>query len=324
MAGEPQKYSTVDSRNPQKIVILGAGAIGAFYGQALANGGANVTLVCRSEYPHVKKNGFQILSEERGDAIFHPANVLNAEDQFNDNFPDYLVVSMKVVGGSERISPMTPFVGPNTVIVLIQNGVEIENDVAKAFPANQIISCLAFVQVSRISPGVVRHYAYGELTMGNFPSGISEQCQRFAALLNMGKISTVLTENVVGARWQKCLWNAPFNPVSVLGGPIDTRSILGLPDGEKLIRDLMDEVSQVASSVGHPIPQGLIDRYIEVTNAAPPYKTSMALDRERGQGMEVETILGNTVRVAHRQGIPVPRLEAIYALMQMLEAQDKK
>jgi 2-dehydropantoate 2-reductase len=319
MANQPEmNVSKVNDGSP-RVLVLGAGAIGAFYGHALSLGGADVSVVCRSEYQHVKNNGFELLSKERGDVVFRPSQVLQSALDYQGAFPDFLVVSVKVVHGSDRVSHMNGAVGPNTVIVLIENGVEIEQEIAQAFPKNQMISCLAFVQVSRLSPGVIRHYAYGDLTMGNFPCGVSDECKQFSKLLAGGNIKAPLTENVVNARWQKCLWNAPFNPVSVLGGPIDTRTLLALPEGEKLIRDLMAELAAVAASTGNPMPEGLIDQYINVTNAAPAYKTSMALDCERGAAMEIEAILGNAVRVAYREGVAIPKLEAIYALMKMFE-----
>lgn len=320
MANQPEMNVSKGNNGSPRVLVLGAGAIGAFYGHALSLGGADVSVVCRSEYQHVKNHGFELLSKDRGDVVFRPSQVLQSALDYQGGTPDFLVVSVKVVHGSDRVSHMNGAVGPNTVIVLIENGVEIEQEIAEAFPNNQIISCLAFVQVSRLSPGVIRHYAYGDLPMGNFPLGVTDECKQFSELLAGGNIKAPVTEDVVNARWQKCLWNAPFNPVSALGGPIDTRTLLGLPDGEKLIRDLMAEVAAVAASTGNPMPEGLIDQYIKVTNAAPAYKTSMALDRERGSAMEVEAILGNTVRVAHREGVAIPKLEAIYALMQMLEA----
>ena len=303
-----------------RVLVLGAGAIGGFYGQALSASGADVSVVCRSEYDVVSKSGYQILSKTRGDVVFHPAQTLRNVTEYQGGAPDYLIVTLKITKGVDRVALMRPVVGPSTVIVLIENGEEIEQEIQAAFPGNEIISCLAFVQVSRLEPGTIRHFAYGDLPLGNFPSGITKKCRHFAAMLEAGKIKVPMTDDVVNARWQKCLWNAPFNPASVLGGPVDTITLLNLPDGEKMILDLMLEVSSIALATGNPMPAGLIEQYIEATKKAPAYKTSMALDRERGQPMEIEVILGNTVRAGRRHGISIPKLEAMYALMQALEA----
>jgi 2-dehydropantoate 2-reductase len=303
-----------------RVLILGAGAIGGFYGHALASAGADVSVVCRSEYDLVKESGYQLMSKTRGDTIFKPAQVLKSAADYQGGSPDYLIVTLKITQGIDRVALMKPVVGPSTVIVLIENGVEIEQEIQAAFPNNEIISCLAFIQVSRLAPGVIRHFAYGDLTIGNFPSGISQACQKFSAMLEAGNVKAPATESVVNARWQKCVWNASFNPVSVLGGPVDTITLLNSPGGEQLIRDLMMEVSSIALSTGNKMPDELIDRYIAATKNAPPYKTSMALDKERGQAMEVEVILGNTVRAGRRASLDIPKLESVYALMQALVA----
>lgn len=315
-----QKLSKNPERHSVRALVVGAGAIGAFYGHALSLSGVEVSVVCRSEYDHVQSNGYSILSEQRGDIVFRPHQTLKSVSDYQGLPPDYLILTVKVTQGVDRVGLIKPAVGPNTTIVLIENGIEIEQEIAAAFPNNPLISCLAFVQVSRLSPGVIRHFAFGDLTIGNFPRGISKECEIFSECLAGGKINAPVTDDVVNARWQKCVWNASFNPVSVIGGPANTHQILNFPDGEKLISDLMHEVIAIAKATGNDIPVALVNHYIEATKKAPAYKTSMALDRERDQAMEVEAILGNTIRAARREGVNTPKLDGVYALMQMLQA----
>jgi 2-dehydropantoate 2-reductase len=302
-----------------RILVVGAGAIGAFYGAALQSGGADVSAVCRGEFETVRENGFAVESQRLGDRVFRPSQTLRSAADYQGGAPDYLVISVKVVEGTDRAALVRDAVGPKTTIVLIENGVEIEDEMAEAFPDNELISALAFVQVSRVGPGKVRHYAFGDLSFGNYPSGLTERTRHFAALLEAGGIKCSLTEDVVSARWQKCLWNAVFNPISVMGGVLDTGHILGSEEGEAFVRRTMHEVCAVAAATGHPIPDTLIDQFIEGTRKAPPYKTSMALDHENGRPMETEVILGNAVRAGRREKVAIPSLEALYALMKMVE-----
>ncbi len=304
-----------------RILVLGSGAIGCFYGHALSKARAHVTLVVRTDYPVIKVHGVNMLSESLGDQLFVPHDVIPSCHSYQGSYPDYLVVALKVVKGVDRVEMMRPAVGPNTVIVLIENGVEIENEIHDAYPNNQIISALAFIQVSRIAPGVVRHYAYSELTIGNYPGDVSNECKELARLLEIGGVPVVLNENITQGRWQKVLWNASFNPVSVLGGVIDTLRLLNAPGGEQLIRHIMNEVMLIAKATGNEIPADLPDHYIELTYKAPAYKNSMAIDWERKQDIEVEAIIDNTIAAAHRENIPVPYLETIKALTHMMQTQ---
>ena len=302
-----------------RILIIGAGAIGAFYGAALQAAGADVSVVCRSEYEAVRENGFSIESQRMGNRTFRPAQTVRAAGEYQGGPPDYAIVCVKVVEGTDRAALIRDAIGPETAIVLIENGVEIEGEIAEAFPGNELISALAFVQVSRVGPGKVKHFAFGDLHFGNYPSGLTDSTRRFADLLGAGGIKSNLKEDVVTARWQKCLWNAVFNPISVLGGALDTGHILGTPEGEALVRRAMQEVCAVAAATGHPLDASLAGQFIEGTRKAPPYKTSMALDYESGRPMETEVILGNAVRAGRRESVAIPSLEALYALMKMVE-----
>jgi 2-dehydropantoate 2-reductase len=307
-----------------RVLVVGAGAIGSFYGAALASQGADVSVVCRSEFDAVRDHGFAIESDKLGDQAFRPAQVLRSAEDYQGGPPDFLIVSVKVVEGVDRAALIRGAVGPDTAIVLIENGVEIEEEIAEAFPENELISALAFVQVSRVGPGKVKHHAFGDLSFGNYPSGISEQCRLLASQLQEGGIKSTLFDDVVTARWQKCLWNAVFNPISVLGGVLDTEAILSPPEGVSLVRQAMQEVGAIAAATGHPLAEGIFDQYVSATRKAPAYKTSMALDYENGRPMEIEVILGNTVRAGRREKVAIPALETLYALMKMLEFRLKK
>jgi 2-dehydropantoate 2-reductase len=300
------------------ILIIGAGAVGAFYGSALARQGARLSVVCRSDYDAVKRGGYDIKSPLLGDHRFHPHAVYRDGAECTE-LQDVVILTSKVLPGIDRVGLLRPVVGRETVIALIQNGVDIEQEIADAFPANELLSSLAFIAVGRGAPGEVNHQSLGSLLLGRYPRGVTPTAERLAAMFEASKVGCKLTEDVVTARWQKAVWNAPFNPVSIMGGVLDTAQMLATPESEGFIRKAMQEVCAAAAANGHPLPPHLIDAMITATRAMPAYKTSMALDYENGRPMEIESILGAAVRAGKRAGVAMPALETVYAIAKMIE-----
>ncbi len=302
------------SHQPHALII-GAGAIGSFYGAILKRAGCTVSAVVRSEYDAVKAHGFRFESP-LGDISWKPDYLYKDGDR-PDSTPDYVILATKVLPGSDRAGLVRPWVGEGTNIVLIQNGLDIERELADAFPDNPIISCLAFIAVSRVAPGEIKHNAYGRLVMGRYPSGLDDHCQALSDLFVKGGIDIKLTEEVVRERWLKCVWNTPFNPLSVLANGADTYTMLDTAGGEKLVREMMQEVIDAAEADGHPLPPQIIDSNIDGTRKMPAYKNSMALDYLNDRPIELDAILGNVVAIAQKHGVPVPRLETMLAALRM-------
>ncbi|MGR9073181.1 MAG: ketopantoate reductase family protein [Gammaproteobacteria bacterium] len=297
-------------------LIVGTGAIGGFYGALLARQGVGVSVVCRSDYARVKEHGLTIDSCSLGQWRFRPLRVLKHADAF-DGIPDYVILCTKVLENLNRVELIRGAVGKNTTIVFIQNGVEIEEEMRRAFPENEVISGLAFICCNRLPDGVISHQAYGRLTLGNLSGEVSANTERLCEIFSRSGIECQTSTDIVGARWQKCVWNAPFNPLSVLSGGLSTQAILD--SQEPFVRSIMTEVFVIAAAAGHPLPEDVIETNIQNTKVMPPYKTSMLLDYEAGRPMETEAILGNAVKAARREKTDCPYLEAIYALMKLRE-----
>jgi 2-dehydropantoate 2-reductase len=300
------------------ILIIGAGAVGAFYGSALARQSARLSVVCRSDYEAVKRDGYDITSPLLGDHRFRPHAVFRDVAECTQP-QDVVILTSKVLPSIDRVALLRPVVGDQTVIVLIQNGVDIEQEIADAFPTNELLSSLAFIAVGRSSPGEVKHQSLGSLILGRYPRGVTPSAERLAAMFEASKVSCKLTDDVVAARWQKAVWNAPFNPLSIMGGVLDTAQMLATAESEAFVRRAMQEVCDAAAAHGHRLPPRLIDNMIAGTRAMPAYKTSMALDYEQRRPMEIESILGAVVRAGRRAGVSMPTLESLYAIAKMVE-----
>ncbi|MGO1693611.1 MAG: ketopantoate reductase family protein [Marinobacter sp.] len=304
--------------NKPSILILGAGAIGGFYGAILKKAGCRVSTVLRSDYEAVKAQGVRINSP-LGDLSYRPDQVYR-EGDLPDEAPDFLIVCVKILPGVDRIQLVAPWIGEKTCLVLIENGLDIERELADAYPGNPLISCLAFIAVSRAETGVVEHKAYGKLVMGQYPKGVDDNCQVLSQLFQDGGINIDLTEHVVGERWRKCLWNTPFNPLSVIANGADTRTILDTTGGEELVRAMMREVMDIAAAEGYPMDEALLDKNIAGTRKMPAYKNSMALDYLNDRPIEREAVLGNVVAIAEQHGIAVPHLNTVLVTLKMRAA----
>lgn len=298
-----------------KVLVIGTGAIGGFYGALLAKAGANVAVVCRSDYEHVKHHGITIHSL-LGRWQFHPAKVLKDSADYQGQ-ADVVLLCTKVIPGLDRVALIRPVVTAETAIVFIQNGIEIESELQSAFPNNELVSGLAFICCNRTKPGEIEHLAYGRLVLGNFPGFVSAKTEQMARLFTKAGIVCETTDNISLARWQKCIWNAPFNALSVLSGGLPTLTIL--QNQELLVRHIMQEVVSIATALGYPIALTQIEDNISMTYNMPPYKTSMLLDWERGQPLETEAILGNAICAAQRIAVPCPHLQMLYGLLKLRE-----
>lgn len=299
------------------VVVIGTGAVGGFYGSLLAQQGVSVSVVARTDYEHIRRHGIEVASP-LGDRHFLPTEVAQSPEELIRK-PDYVFLCVKIVENADRVALLRGALGIDTAIVLIANGIDIEQEIADAYPEHELISGLAFICVTRTAPGRIWHQAYGRLVLGNFPRGASERVRNLCATFANSGIPCVASENITGARWQKCVWNAPFNSLSVLSGGLRTADILATQ--EPLVRALMQEVRAVAAASGYGMPEDIVERNIDSTYRMAPYKTSMLVDFEAGRPMETEAILGNAVRAAKRAGVPVPHLDTVYALMKLRELQ---
>jgi 2-dehydropantoate 2-reductase len=300
-----------------RILVVGTGAIGGFYGGKLAQAGALVSTLCRSDYEVVKAKGITVRST-LGDFHFTPEKVIPDLGEYGPP-PDYILVGLKVLPEIDTAEIIKEVVGVETAIVLLQNGVEIEEPVARAFPDNEIISGLAFICATRTSPGHIDHTDFGRVVIGHYPAGTSVKAEELARLFNEAGLKCEVTEDAVTARWRKLVWNAPFNPISVLGGGADTKTMMENPESLGLARKVMEEVCLIAAAAGHPLPEEIVQQNIDGTRAMAPYKSSMLVDFEAARPMEVEAILGNGLRAAKRHGVSAPHMESLYGLLKLVD-----
>lgn len=300
------------------ILVIGSGAVGGFYGAMLGQvDDVAVSFLCRSDYDMIHQQGLQIESKIKN-FQFRPHRVLRAGQPCQQKF-DYILVALKVLPDIQLAEILIPYVCSQTTILLLQNGIAIEQPLVEQFPQNEILSGLAFTCINRLAAGHIKHIDYGQINIGSFnrPSP-STNAQRLQNLFSRAEVECLLSEDITRDRWRKLVWNAPFNPISVLSGAATTAEILAHPATRQQVKQVMQEVMTIANKEGYTMPTDLIENYLLMTEQMQPYKTSMLLDFENHREMEVEAILGKTIEIANRHQLPCPYLQSLYAMLSLL------
>jgi 2-dehydropantoate 2-reductase len=298
----------------QRILVIGSGGIAGLYGGLLHKAGWQVDMVARSDHEVVRERGLKVDSV-LGDLSFKPEKVY--ADIREAGTADWLMLAVKMLPEIDLAALIKPVVGPQTRILLIANGLDVEAPLANAFPDNNLISGVAFVCSSRTAPGHIKHTSAGRLLVGNYPSGTNTHCQLLADAFSGAGIKAGTSTNIPADRWKKSIWNASFNPLSVLANGADTDRLLGTPQAEALVRAIMTEVIQVANAEGHDLPDSLIEANLASTRAMPPYLTSMAQDYVNGHPIELDAIVGRLIGYANKHGLAIPHLRTVYEILRI-------
>lgn len=300
-----------------KILLIGPGAVGTYFCGRLAQHGAEVEVVARSHADLISKNGYHIESDrEAGDFHFTPAKVITSASGCSPDI-DAVIVALKILPEIDTASLVAPAANlpHHPAIVLIQNGIGIEEPVAKTFPENEIISTIAYIGANRPAPRVVRQRGSARLQMGVFRGKNDDFCKKLVDEFVRAGVDCSFSSDINFDRWRKLLWNLAFNTVSVIGGNLNTRQMCDGGRVEALCRDLMLECAAVARASGVPLDDSHVDAQIEFTRTFPAYKTSTLQDFEAGRPLECEAIIGNALNLAGKYGVPVPLMRCCYTLL---------
>ncbi|KAI9046952.1 hypothetical protein LZ554_009027 [Drepanopeziza brunnea f. sp. 'monogermtubi'] len=322
------------------ILIVGAGAVGAFYASRLAQvHNAQVSVVCRSNYEAVHAHGFSVTSPKYGSHKFVPHRTFSSPREAADSRLtwDFVVVSTKALANDDSDILDGLVTDGRTAIVLIQNGLGVEEPYAKRFPSTPILSAVTIASAAQTSPGVIKHNRWTRISIGPYlldhadtDGGIGkaavERNQEFVKLLRAGGIPDAEEyshSKLQMVRWHKIAINASMNPSAVLSGG-STNHEMSMDEEMYLhLKGMMDEVLATAEKIlGMPLPaefassEAILRSTQKNTSGSKP---SMLLDWEQGKKMELEVILGNPIRIARAKGLEMPRLQTLYALLRKAE-----
>ncbi|MFK8184366.1 MAG: 2-dehydropantoate 2-reductase [Phormidesmis sp.] len=348
--------------------VIGTGAIGGYYGGRLAESGCDVHFLLRSDYEHTQHHGLVVDSVD-GDFVLPKVNAYAHPTEMPS--VDVVIVALKTTQ-NHQLMELLPPLKPESAILLLQNGLEVEAAVEKLLTeklnkdnlatAPTICGGLCFICANKVGPGHIQHSDYGRVLLGAHSSVLkplmpSPLLKAITVDFNRAKVETDITNDLPMARWQKLVWNVPYNGLSVVLDATTTE-LMASSDVKALIATLMHEVVAVANAWGEKIMEeakladaednsserdglerydvdidgldgyeralstDLVEMMLEHTETMASYLTSMKLDFDRQRPLEIESILGVPLQVAETLGVLVPAMTMLYQQLVFLNARN--
>lgn len=293
------------------FAVVGAGAIGCYYGARLALAGAEVRFLLRSELAHVREQGLT-LREREGARRLAPVAAFGTTAEIGP--VDVVLVTLKATANAALTTLLPPLIGAETAVVTLQNGLGNEEFIAGIVGAERVLGGLCFIAVTRGAPGeLVGFHTPGAMTLGELNRPAGARAQAIAGWFQRAGVNCQAVDSLAQARWRKLIWNVSFNGLAIAAGGITTDRILANPVLAKEVRALMDEIAGAARRFGHVIPEEFIQGQIDITPPMGAYQPSSLVDFLAGREVEVEAIWGEPLRRAQAAGLELPRLAALYA-----------
>lgn len=303
----------------KSVLVLGSGGVGAVTALALQSSGeAEVTLIVRSDYETVMTRGYEFKSVDYGTVEgWRPSRVVKSVDEAVEHGPyDYIVVCTKYVPEVQKTEDMVrPFMHKGATVILVQNGVGNEDPVMKAFPDAYVLGGVQMIGSTNYD-GRINHVSPDEVTIGTYdkrPEAI-DSAKEYVRIYNLSKSKAFFTDNLAKKRWTKLFYNATYNTIAAVTG-LDTGRLYFSGISDTLVKEAMHEVRAIAEKeLGEKLDAG-IEEYMLNIDANEYYEPSMLVDVKKGQAMELEPILGNPMRAAHKHNLSVPLLQVVYIML---------
>ncbi|CAB4252207.1 similar to Saccharomyces cerevisiae YDL144C Putative protein of unknown function [Maudiozyma barnettii] len=333
------------------VIVVGAGGVGVICALSLCTKGkTDVSLVVRSDFNHVQEKGYQIDSCNYGKLdSWRPHHIFKTtEDAASDGkFFDYILIATKNIPDGPVHSRVENIVKPlllnnhsidvtrQSNILLVQNGIDIEKSILEIFDQKEynytILSGIEIVGSTKIATGTIHQIGTEKIFVGAFQpddNRAKEAAKQFVDMyVNEGQNAGEFDPRVRHSRWNKLLYNAAINTTTALIGLDVPRALQFGVDGKstefEIFRPAMNEIIKIAASEGIILDEAYIDIFTNISRNL-LFKPSMCVDREKGQLMELEVILGNPIGIAKKNGVETPVLSNLYFLLVMLQGKLKE
>jgi len=296
-----------------RIVVMGSGGTGGFFGAKLARAGEDVTFVARGAHLEaIRTRGLRVKSAPDGEWVVKAPAV----DELGGLAPaDLVLFCVKSFDTESAGRAIMPVLGPDTGVLSIQNGVDNEEKLEDIVGKGRVLGGIAQVFATIESPGVIRHTLLGRIQFGEMDGRESPRARAFFEACGRAQIPCELSKDVLRTLWGKYVYLVAHAGMTAL-----TRCPAGiiwaLPETRRLYRLLLEEMSALARAAGADLGPGIVDTCLGYLDAlgAGGY-SSLHYDLMHGKRLEIDTLQGHAVRLGERYGIPTPTLFAVYAAL---------
>ncbi len=291
-----------------KILVVGAGAVGGYFGARLAQAGRDVTFLVRpSRAQHLRSQGLQVLSPH-GDLTLQP-NVITAQEIIGPF--DIIFLSVKAPALDQAMEDMAPAVGPDTMIYPVLNGMRHIGTLAQRFGERPVLggSCMVIADLDQ-QGRIVQINPIQKLVYGERSGEITPRIRLFDETLRDSGFDTELSTTITDAMWQKWVMLSSLGLITcLLNGPIG--EINAVPYGEQTALRAIEECASVATACGFPPPQSILETLrMRTTAKGSNLTSSMYRDLQKSLPVEVETILGDLLEHGRSHQVDTPLLQA--------------
>lgn len=299
-----------------RIAVMGAGAVGGYFGAKLAAAGHDVLFIARGRHlAALCRDGLRVKSP---DGDLHIKNARFSADAALPGCADLILFCVKSYDTETAAQALRPMVGAKTVILSLQNGVDNADKIARRLDGQLTLSGVVYVGAQVLSPGVIEHSTGGRIILGSRTGGNSEATKTVEQTVGAAGIPCETSAEIQKVQWRKLLWNAPFCAISCLTGAT-VKDIVESDSLTKLALDCMEEVRRAARARAIDLPVQLFSETMSFSKTLGAFKPSMLQDLEAGKPLEYEAFNGIVVTVLSDAGEDAPVNQVFYGALKYLD-----
>ncbi len=288
-----------------KIAVVGAGAVGGWYGGLLAAAGHEVHAVSRTDHAVLSARGLT-MRDRTGDRVVKFASA--SADGASVGSCDLVVVAAKATANAALPALLRPLIDGRTILLTLQNGMGNTEAFGALLPPERLVAGLCFVCINRLAPGLVANTHAGYVRMAAAQGPANAAVLRCVATFAEAGVDCRAEDSLEAVLWKKLCWNIPFNGLAIAAGGITTDKIVADAALSDRARRLMLEVQSAAAARGHVVSDRHIQAQFEATAGMGPYRPSSLIDYLSGRDVEVAGIWGEPLKRGQEAGVAMPEL----------------